>query len=200
MTDPVERLPPIRLETVEKRSDSRLWGELIERYHYLGYTPLAGAQIRYLVHAGRDLVALLGFGAAAWALAARDRFVGWSSQDRQKNLHLVVGNARFLILPWIESRNLASYILGRAARRLATDWVPRYGFRPVLLETCVERDRFRGTCYRAANWIHVGETKGRGKCDRTHRQVLPIKDVLLYPLTRDWRRRLGSHGEGPSGA
>lgn len=196
----VERLPTIRIEPVGNQRERRLYNEHVERYHYLGYKPLAGAQLRYLAFAGSDLVAMFGFGAAAWAMADRDRFIGWSPEKRKKNLHLVVGNARFLILPWVGSRNLASCILGRVARRLPDDWVARYGYRPVLLETCIEKARFRGTCYRAANWIHVGETSGRGKCDTTHRPVLPIKDVLLYPLSRDWRRRLcdGSEtGDGP---
>jgi hypothetical protein len=132
-------------------------------------------------------------------MAARDRFVGWDSEERKRNLHLVVGNARFLILPWIESRNLASHILGRVARQLPLDWEPRYGFRPVLMETCVETDRFQGTCYRAANWIRVGQTTGRGKCDRTHQPVLPRKDIWIYPLHRGWKRMLTCQAEARNG-
>jgi len=167
--------------------ESRLWNELIERYHYLGYTPLPGAQIRYQVWSGDRLVAILGFGAAAWKLAPRDRFIGWTAVQRERNLQRVVNNARFLIPPWVKVRNLASRILSQVAKRLLRDWPERYGYRPLLLETFVQRDRFPGTCYRAANWIHVGRTQGRGKLDRKNQRLLPVKDVLLYPLHRRFR-------------
>ena len=132
----------------------------------------------------------LGFGAAAWALAPRDRFIGWSPEQRRANLHLVVNNARFLIFPWVDSHNLASRLLGRVASRLRQDWHTTYGYRPVLIETFVERTRFRGTCYRAANWTHVGQTQGRGKLDRHNRRPLPVKDIFLYPLHKHFRQRL----------
>jgi hypothetical protein len=170
--------------------DSPLWNELVERYHYLGYKPLPGAQIRYLVRSGDSIVAALGFGAAAWKVAPRDRFIGWTAPQRQRNLRLVVNNARFLILPWAHAANLASCILARAARQLAHDWRARYGHAPVLLETFVERDRFRGTSYRAANWIHVGATQGRGKLDIERCFSVPVKDIFLYPLHRHFRREL----------
>jgi len=172
--------------------DSSLWNELIERYHYLGYKPLPGAQIRYLVLSGPDLLAALGFGAAAWKVAARDRFIGWTAQQRIDSLHLIANNARFLILPWVKSQNLASRILGAVTRRLAGDWQSRYGYLPVLCETFVERNRFHGTCYRAANWIHLGQTQGRGKLDRKHRHLLPVKDIFIYPLHKRFRQKLRS--------
>jgi len=183
-------LREIALHPIEDRKDSFLWNELIERYHYLGHEPQPGAQIRYLVRWGPDHLAALGFGAAAWKVAPRDRFIGWTPQERQRNLRLIVNNARFLILPWIEARNLASRILSLAVKRLPQDWQIRYGYKPVLVETFVEQERFRGTSYRAANWIHVGVTQGRGKLDRYHRHALPIKDVYVYPLQKDFRRRL----------
>lgn len=183
-------LDEVALRPIENRRDSSLWNEIIERYHYLGHEPLPGAQIRYLVSSGPDLLAALGFGAAAWKVAPRDSFIGWSAPERERNLHLVVNNARFLILPWVEGRNLASRILSLAARRLPRDWESRYGYEPVLLETFVERDRFRGTCYRAANWIHVGQTQGRGKLDREKRRALPVKEIFLYPLEGRFRRIL----------
>lgn len=183
-------LGDIVFHPVETRRDSSLWNELIERYHYLGYKPLPGAQIRYLVFAGPQLVAALGFGAAAWKVAPRDRFIGWSREQRERNLHLIVGNARFLILPWVTVRNLASHILARAAKRLPHDWQIRYGYQPVLLETFVEQKRFFGTCYRAANWIHVGKTQGRGKLDRRNLYALPVKRIFLYPLHKQFRRKL----------
>jgi hypothetical protein len=188
--DPVHDLPPLRLQQVTTTSCSRLWNEYISRYHYLGYTPLAGSQMRYNVFAGAQLVALISFGASAWKLAARERFIGWDPRQRQRNLPLVVNNARFLILPWIQSKGLASKILSMVARQLPLDWVARYDLRPVLLETFVETPRHRGTCYKAANWIHVGQTVGRGKKSTVHEQIIPIKDIWLYPLRKDFRSHL----------
>ncbi len=187
----------IALRPVENRQDSSLWNELIERYHYLGYVPLPGAQLRYLVWCGPHQVAALGFAASAWKVAPRDSFIGWNAEERQRNLHLIVNNARFLIFPWVQARNLASRILSVAAKRIAQDWQVRYGYKPVLLETFVERDRFRGTCYRAANWIHVGETQGRGKLDRKRQRRLPVKDIFLYPLDPRFREILRSPRETP---
>lgn len=190
-------LREITLDPVDNRKDSFLYNELIERYHYLGYQPLPGAQIRYLVRWREEHLAALGFGAAAWKAAPRDRFIGWTPEERECNLHLIVNNARFLILPWIEARNLASRILSLSVKRLPRDWQIRYGYKPVLLETFVHKERFRGTSYRAANWIHVGETQGRGKLDRYHRHALPIKDIYVYPLQKDFRRRLRTLPESP---
>jgi hypothetical protein len=187
---PVHDLPPLHLEQVRAGSTSLLWNEYIARYHYLGYTPLAGSQMRYNIFAGEQLVALISFGASAWKLAGRDRFVGWDPLQRDRNRQLVVNNARFLILPWIQSKGLASKILGLVARQLPGDWTARYGFAPVLLETFVETERHRGTCYKAANWIHVGQTVGRGKKSRVHHQIIPIKDIWLYPLRKDFRTLL----------
>lgn len=189
---PVEQLSDLRLEVVKDRCTSHLWNEYIQRYHYLGYQPLPGAQLRYLATSQGQILALLGFGAAAWKLAPRDRWIGWSAAQRQQRLHLLINNARFLILPWITSRNLASKLLAVAARRVAEDWDCRYGYRPVLMETFVETRRFAGTCYRAANWTHVGQTRGRGKLDTRHQAPLPIKDIWLYPLEKKCQRTLCS--------
>ena len=187
---PVHALPNLQLRLAGTRADSCLWNEYSHRYHYLGFKTLPGAQLRYWVMAGARLVALLGFGAAAWQCAPRDQLIGWSHEQRQQNLHLVVNNARFLILPWVGSENLASKIVGLAARQLPQDWQHRYGFRPLLLETFVEKDRFTSTCYRAANWLHVGQTQGRGKLGPSGKQSVPIKDVWLYPLGKDFKRGL----------
>lgn len=187
---PVEQLSDLRLEVVDERRTSHLWNEYIQRYHYLGYQPLPGSQLRYLAISQGQVLALLGFGAAAWKLAPRDRWIGWSTAQRQQRLHLLINNARFLILPWITSRNLASKLLAMAARRVAEDWQERYGYRPVLMETFVETQRFAGTCYRAANWTHVGQTQGRGKLDTRHQAPLPIKDIWLFPLEKKCRRTL----------
>ena len=189
---PAGALGELTFTIVRKGENSSLWNELIERYHYLGYKPLPGAQMRYLVYAQGRLLAALGFGAAAWKVAPRDSYIGWTPEQRRRNLPLVVNNARFLILPWVTSRNLASRILSLIAKRLPADWKDRYGYSPVLLETYVEIDRFRGTCYKAANWILVGQTQGRGKLDRLHLHSLPRKDILLYPLRRRFRKNLVS--------
>lgn len=195
---PAGALGALELRLVENSRDSSLWNEFVERYHYLGYQPLPGAQLRYLVSAGDKLLALLGFGASAWKTGPRDRWIGWTVEERKRQLHLVVNNARFLILPWIRSKNLASRILGTVTRRLPRDWNECYGYQPVLIETFVERDRFQGTCYRAANWIHVGQTQGRGKLDVKHENAVPVKDVFLLPLHKQFRRRL-CLGTNPGG-
>ncbi len=185
----VNLIPKLCFRIVDK-SNSALWNEYIARYHYLGYTPLPGAQLRYFIFAGEQLVALTGFGAAAWQTAPRDQFIGWSHDQRKNNLHLVVNNARFLILPWINSKNLASKILSITARNLPDDWEKRYNIRPVLLETFVETKRFTGTCYKAANWHLCGQTKGRGKLGPAGKISVPIKNVLVYPLDKKFKNIL----------
>ena len=191
VTGAVGELRGLRLEGVADKAASRLWNALIARWHYLGYSPLPGAQLRYLLRWDEGLLGAIGFGAAAWKVAARDRWIGWDSACREAHLGGVLNNARFLILPWIGVKNLASKVLALAAAQVAVDFPARYGERVVLLETFVEQPRFRATCYRAANWHYVGATVGRGKCDRAHRAVLPRKAVYLYPLTADFRRALG---------
>jgi len=192
VSTPAGQLGKLDFRVVTTGRPSSLWNELIGRYHYLGYNPLPGAQMRFLVFGRSQLLAALGFGASAWKVASRDRWIGWSHEERTSNLHFIVNNARFLIMPWVTSKNLASRILGGIARELPGLWKKRYGYKPVLLETFVEQERFRGTCYRAANWIHVGQTQGRGKLDRNHENALPVKDVFLFPLQRDFRRHLRS--------
>ena len=184
---PAGALAPLVLKLVVAKADSRLWNEYIQRYHYLGHKPLPGAQLRYLVYAAGQVVAALGFGAAAWQTAPRDLFIGWTHEQRKRNLHLIVNNARFLILPWIRSHNLASMILAKVARKLPDQWQSVYNVRPVLLETFVEKPRFRGTCYHAANWNHLGQTKGRGKLGPCGIQSVPIKDIWIYPLDRNFK-------------
>jgi hypothetical protein len=143
--------------------------------------------MRYFVRSGDAILALAGFAAAAWRVAPRDRYIGWSEEKRKENLHLVVNNARFLILPWVTSKNLASMILGLVAARIGDDWQSRYKYRPVLLEIFVEKARFTGACYKAADWKSVGSTTGRGKKDRLREAKLPPKDIFLYPLVKDFR-------------
>lgn len=186
---PVHKLPQLHLQMVTK-STSALWNEYIERYHYLGHTTLPGAQLRYFITAGEQIVALTGFGAAAWQTAPRDQFIGWNPDQRKKNLHLIVNNARFLILPWIQSKNLASKILSLVAQHLPDDWKNRYNIQPVLLESFVQKNRFTGTCYKAANWENVGETKGRGKLGPAGKISVPIKDIWVYPIDKNFKALL----------
>jgi Domain of unknown function (DUF4338) len=186
-------LGPVTITVVAGQNPSRRWNQLIRDHHYLGYTPLAGAQIRYLVTAGTaGDIAALAFAASAWTCAPRDAFIGWEPATRRANLNLICGNARFLIRPDIQVRNLASRLLSAVTRRLPADWQDRYGYTPVLTETFVETGRFTGASYRAANWTFVGQTKGRGKLDRRHEHALPVKDIYLYPLHRNWRQILNT--------
>ena len=172
---------------VRDRDESRLWNEMMGRYHYLGGRPMAGAQIRYLAYDGDRPLGALGFGAAALKLAPRDRFVGWTETERDANIHLVVGNRRFLILPWVHVHRLASSLLSLVARRLPGDWQQRYAYTPVLLESFTEPGRFAGTSYAAANWILVGQTQGLGRLALSHQASKSIKDIWLYPLDQRFR-------------
>lgn len=186
---PVHQLSDLSLEIVGAK-DTSLWNEFIDRYHYLGHKTLPGAQMRFIARANNQIIACLGFGAAAWKTAGRDRYIGWSAEARAKNLYRVVNNARFLILPWIHSPNLASKLLSLSAKYIQNHWFDRYGYQPVLLETFVELPRFTGHCYKAANWIHVRRTTGRGKMSRDHKVTMPKKDIWLYPLQKNFKHIL----------
>jgi hypothetical protein len=186
-----EQLGAIEFELVRSKAQSRLWNALIDRYHYLGYSALSGAQLRYVIGCEHGVLGAIGFGAAAWKVAVRDRWIGWDTAQRERNLAQVVNNRRFLIAPWVRVHNLASRILAMATRRVVLDYPREYGIRPVLLETFVDAQRYRGTCYRAANWICLGETTGRGRQDRTHTAKLVRKQVLVYPLVAEVGRALG---------
>jgi hypothetical protein len=180
-------LKDMQLVQVSARTEARLWNELMERYHYLGGQPMAGAQIRYLAYDGEHPLGALGFGAAALKLAPRDQFIGWTSPEREAHIHLVVGNRRFLILPWVHVRGLASSLLSLVARRLPGDWQQRYAYRPVLLETFTEQGRFAGTSYAAANWLLAGQSRGRGRLAPSGQNNKSIKDIWLYPLDQRFR-------------
>jgi Domain of unknown function (DUF4338)/Transposase DNA-binding/Transposase Tn5 dimerisation domain len=190
----LDKLQPIELILIGSAGSraSQQWNELMSRHHYLGAGPLCGAQLRYLVHSPHyGYVGALAFSAAAWRLEARDQWIGWSEPARRQNLSRIIANSRFLIVPYVKAPNLASHVLGMAMRRIRSDWMERYGEDPVLVETFVEKRRFRGTCYQASNWITAGETKGRGRQDQNNQHAVAIKKVLLYPLDRDARQRLG---------
>jgi Domain of unknown function (DUF4338) len=182
---------PLELVLVEGEAESRLWREHVERYHYLGCRVPFGANLRYWVrNRDRELACLL-WTSPAWKMQARDAWIGWSDERRQCNLQRIVNQGRFLILPWVRVKGLASKILALSARQMPHDWQARYGHHPLLLETLVDAQRFRGTCYRAANWIHLGQTTGRGRMDREHENHgRAIKDIYVYPLVRDAQQRL----------
>jgi hypothetical protein len=166
------------------------WKKLVATHHYLGYRPLCGAQLRYLIGCDQGWLGALAFSAAALHLKARERWIGWSHAARQYHLPKVVANSRFVIARGIRVKNLASKVLALVQKRLPHDWAQAYGYKPVLLETYVEAKRFEATCYRAANWIYVGKTCGRGRQDREHREKKPIKNIYLYPLVSDWQKHL----------
>lgn len=185
-------LQPIRVEPLGARHpDQALFRLLLHRHHYLGLRRNAGQNLRYLARdrQGRPLACLL-FGTAAWKVRARDRFIGWDDASRRRGLARVVDNSRFLILPWVRVPHLASHLLGKVARRIDADWQAKYGHGVELLETFVDRDRFHGTCYRAAGWLRVGTTTGRGRNDQQHTLRVPAKDVYVRTLKDDFRRRL----------
>jgi hypothetical protein len=187
---PLKKLQPIEIRQVRRTSLESLFNSLIERDHYLGYTQPVGEHLKYMLFADDRPVACLGWSSAPWHMGPRDRFIGWSPEVRRGNLHLIACNTRFLILPWVQVPHLASHILGKMARRISEDWQAIYNHPIHYLETFVDQERFAGTCYRAANWQHLGQTTGRGIKDKVHKVTLSIKDVLGYPLTRDFRKRL----------
>lgn len=193
MPETLDAVRPIRLLKVTGagRAASAAWNRFIARWHYLGYTPLIGAQMRYTVQdrEGRPL-AMLGFSAAAWKTAPRDDFIGWSPEVRERNLQRVIDNSRYLIMPWVRIPNLASHILSQARRQLPGDWDTQYRVMPVLMETFVETPRFTGITYKASGWIHVGTTQGRGRYDTKMEFGKPKKDIWLCPLRKDWKRTL----------
>lgn len=189
----IKELVDLRLEVVARGESLALWNEFIGRYHYLGYGVMPGAQLRYFIVAGERVLGAMGFGGAAWKVAPRDRFIGWTAEERESRLHLIVNQTRFLILPWVRCQNLATKALALAIRRLAIDWQERYGYQPVLLETFVDT-KFHGTCYKAGNWTLVGETQGRSRMDRHHAKNQPVKSIWLMPLASNFRAALtGRH-------
>lgn len=176
----------LRMELVQNSQQLALYRGLVGTYHYLGYQQVTGAQLRYIAYFQDRPIACLSFGPAAWKVGARDQFIGWSAQARQQNLRWVVNNDRFVILPWVQIKCLASYLLGRTVRQLPGDWQRVYGYELALVETFVEHRRFAGTAYAAASWVCVGQTLGRGRNDRTHDQAAPIKTIWLRPLREDF--------------
>jgi hypothetical protein len=191
---PLTNLRPVWLQPVAECSgQARLFKFLLQRYHYLGLRNCVGENLKYLAQDrhGRVLACLL-FGSAAWKAAARDRWIGWSAEQRARHLSLVTNNTRFLILPWVRVPHLASHLLGQVAARLAADWQHKYGHPIYLLESFVEQPRFAGTCYRAAGWVEAGLTTGRTRNDDGRKPRVPVKAIYLKALRADARWRLAA--------
>src|SRR5665647_1962623 len=192
ITCSIKDILPVRIEIVKPRiRQANEFKSLIEQYHYLGFDMTIGENIKYMIYSRQgQLLACLLFGSSAWACAPRDTFIGWSPAIRKANIDHTTNNTRFLILPWVRIPHLASHILGRVCRRISTDWQEKYGHPIYLLETFVEQNRFKGTCYKASNWIKVGETSGRSRNDRNKTLQIPIKDIYLFPLSAGFREVL----------
>jgi hypothetical protein len=187
----LQEVVPVTLKRVDNSQELALWKELIARHHYLGFRVPFGASLRYLIQIstaeGQIVAGCLQFSSPAWRLEARDRWIGWTEAMRTKRLQRIVSNSRFLILPSVQVKGLASHVLSLACRQLREDWYRSYRVRPVLLETFVEQQRYRGTCYRAANWICLGQTRGRGRMDCEHQNPEPVKTIWVYPLDKRFR-------------
>ena len=192
LNGPLHQLQPIEFEAVRRSGDEPLFNSLIEQHHYLGYEQPVGEHLKYLVWAHGRPVACLAWSSAPRHLGSRDRFIGWSAEARRRNIRFLAYNTRFLILPWVRIEHLASHILGRMAARISEDWQQMYGHPIYFLETFVDPERFRGTCYRAANWVLLGKTTGRGKQSNSYVPNRSIKEVLGYSLTKRFRELLGA--------
>lgn len=194
-TDPVnaklKQIIPLEIECVQTPYSLRLFKTFLSLYHYLGFSTTVGENMKYLVFdkKGTPLGCLL-FGSAAWKTEPRDLFIGWNVETRKQNLQFITNNQRFLILPWIKVKYLASHILGKIVKRISDDWMRKYKHPIYMLETFVEKGRFRGICYQASNWILVGETKGRSRNDRYSNMKVPIKDIYLYPVSKNYKKEL----------
>lgn len=189
-------LGPVEIRQVRRTPEEKLFGSLMQGHHYLAYTQPVGEHLKYLVWAQGRPIACLAWSSAPRHLGPRDRFIGWSAPQRRAHLHLLAYNTRFLILPWIKVPHLASHLLARVARRIAADWQALYAHPVYLLETFIDPERFRGTCYRAANWIYLGLTAGLGKDATSRVPNRSFKQLWVYPLRPDFRRQLGGAGHG----
>ena len=187
----LSELKPLSLEVIVGKNNLMEFKSYVAQYHYLGYDRNIGENIKYFVRDkhGRTL-ACLAFGSAAWKCEGRDKFIGWGNDKRRENLRYMTNNCRYLIFPWVKVSHLASHILSLVCRQISNDWVAKYGHPLYALETFVERERFQGTCYKAANWVLVGKTTGRGRDSKSAEPVLPIKDVFVYPLNKNFRELL----------
>jgi hypothetical protein len=190
MTGRVDEFNQIDIELAASTDKRKLWDSLVHEYHYLGSKHIVGSCLKYFVYLEGQLVCLLGWGSAAWKVGCRDNFIGWNAELRRIRLNSIANNVRFLILPWVKIQHLASKVLALSRHVLAIDWQGKFSEELVLLETFVDQSRFQGTCYRAANWIYLGVTKGSGKSGASYHHHGIIKSVFVYPLKPDFRRRL----------
>jgi len=186
----INELFPIHLKQVRRTRSEKLFNSLISEHHYLGYTQPVGEHLKYMAFTGNRPLACLAWSSAPWYIGARDKFIGWSPETRQKNLHLIINNTRFLVLPWVRVSHLASHLLSLSRHRVCLDWESVYNHPVFLLETFVDTERFQGTCYKADNWIYVGKTTGRGKLSKSQNPTLSKKAVYVYPLRKNFRQRL----------
>lgn len=186
----VSGLFPIKLEQVRKTAFERIFNGLISEHHYLGYTQPVGEHLKYVAFAGERPIACLAWGSSPWYIGARDRFIGWGKKTRENNLHLIANNLRFLVMPWVEVPCLASYLLALNRHRLSEDWQRQYHHPIHLVETFVDTEKYRGTCYKADNWIWVGQTTGIGKLSKTRQPKLSKKAIYVHPLTKHFRQEL----------
>jgi hypothetical protein len=193
LTSALSDLTPIELRQVRRSPEEKLFNTLIQQYHYLGYSQPVGEHLKYLAYAKGRVIACFAFSSAPYAIDHRDTFIGWSVEARECNRHLLAYNTRFLILPWVRVPHLASHLLGRISRAISEDWQKIYNHPLLWLETFIDTERFTGTCYKAANWTFLGLTSGRGKHNKTQKQLTSIKAMYGYPLSRDFRTRL-CHG------
>ena len=190
----LKQLGPLEIRQVRRTGFEKLYNSLIDQHHYLGYCHPVGEQLKYVVFADDRPIACFAFSSAPRHLGPRDRFIGWAAEQRKSNIHLISYNTRFLILPWIQVRYLASHLLARLARQISSDWQKLYQHPIYFLETFIDTQKFKGTCYRAANWIYLGKTTGRGKDDQTNKPNRSIKAIWGYPLRPDFRLKLCSGG------
>jgi len=186
----VKQIQPLRIMQVRRTPDEKLYADLVAHYHYLGYTQPVGEHLKYVVFYNQRPIACCAFSSSPRHIGSRDRFIGWDPATRRANIHLIAYNTRYLILPWVTIRHLASHLLSRIAQRISDDWQTIYRHPLYLLETFVDTERFAGTCYKAANWTYLGLTTGRGKNDQTNRVNRSIKAIWAYPLRKDFRKRL----------
>lgn len=187
----IDAYSDIKIEPVKEKSDTRLWKEYIQRYHYLGYKTAFGSQQKYFIKLnGKIVVGCLLYSASAWRVECRDKWIGWSEKEKMQRLHLVINNSRFLIFPWIKIKNLASKVLSHSANQIRDDWQKRYKYQPVLLESFVDPERYRGVCYQASNWQKLGCSKGRGRMGRSGEYKSTPKEVFVYPLIPSFRKEL----------
>lgn len=184
----------IELKLLKTKEEKRYWDGIVARYHYQGHKLIVGKFLKYMAYRGREPVGCIGWGSAAWSIRGRDEWIGWDKKIKDKNLDKIVNNIRFLILPWVKIKNLASYLLSKNVRRIKEDWERQYGTGVYLLETFVERERFAGTCYEASNWRYLGETRGSAKRGSFHDYHGNIKKIYVYPLSKDFRERLKAEG------